>query len=190
MSEHASQLDSFFSSIIKLTSVRASFLLLLVYVLAFPHVSLAQVLYGSLTGGVTDPSSAVVSGAKVRSAEIRTGVTQETTTDGNGIYRFITLLPGKYKVTIAAPGFTTQETSEVRIVANQVARVNAVLSVATASQNVIVTAEAPLLQTDRSDVRTDLGTAQIQSLPAISSEGKSFQALYKIIPGASCLWRN
>ena len=74
MSEHASQLDSFFSSIIKLMSGRASFLLLLVYALAFPHVSLTQVLYGSLTGTVTDPSSAVVSGAKVRSAEIRTGL--------------------------------------------------------------------------------------------------------------------
>src|SRR5207249_3586928 len=58
------------------------------------------------------------------------------------------------------------------------------LKIASATQSVTVTTEAPLLQTDRSDVHTDLSAAEVQSLPAISSEGKSFQALYRIIPGS------
>jgi len=53
-----------------------------------------------------------------------------------------------------------------------------------------VTTEAPLPQTDRADLHTDLSAAEIRSLPAISSEGKSFQALYKIIPGASLPMEN
>src|SRR6516225_6961211 len=68
----------------------------------------AQVLYGSLTGGVTDASGAVVVGAKVTALEVQTGVTQETTTDSVGIYRLTTLQPGTYKVTISASGFATQ----------------------------------------------------------------------------------
>jgi Carboxypeptidase regulatory-like domain len=73
-----------------------------------------QVLYGSLTGTVTDASGAVVSGAGVTALEVRTGATQNATTDSSGIYRFATLLPGTYTVTITAPGFSRQETPDVR----------------------------------------------------------------------------
>jgi len=51
----------------------------MVCLFAVPHTAFAQVLYGSLTGTVSDPSGAVVNGAKVRTVEIRTGATQETT---------------------------------------------------------------------------------------------------------------
>jgi hypothetical protein len=144
----------------------------------------AQVLYGSLTGTVTDASGAVVNGAKVQAINNGTGVTREIATDASGIYRFTTLQPGRYNVTITAPGFAKQETANVGISVNTVARVDAQLKVASATQSVEVTTEAPLLQTDRSDVHTDLNAAEVQSLPSISSEGKSFQALYRIIPGA------
>src|SRR5581483_3968303 len=52
------------------------------------------------------------------------------------------------------------------------------------TQNVVVMIEAPLLQTDRADVYSDLSVVQIQSLSAISSEGRSFQAFYRIISGS------
>jgi hypothetical protein len=149
-----------------------------------------QVLYGSLTGTVRDPSGAVVSGAKVQAVGVRTGVTAEATTDPSGIYRFTTLLPGTYNVTISAPGFANQITNNVGVNANGVSRVDASLQLAKANQNIVVTTEAPLLQTDRADVHTDLNEAEVQSLPAISSEGKSFQALYKIIPGAGLPFEN
>src|SRR5258708_997711 len=80
----------------------------------------AQVLYGSLTGTVTDPSDAVIVGAQVTALEGQTGVAAKTATDSSGIYRFSTLLPGAYKVTIAAPGFSTQETEGVLIRVNEI----------------------------------------------------------------------
>jgi carboxypeptidase family protein len=169
-----------FNSVIKLNQ---HFWPILVLLALSTGVS-GQVLYGSLTGTVQDPSGAVVSAAKVQVVAEQTGVTQQATTDASGIYRFTTLLPGTYKITIAAPGFANQETSGVRVSVNTVARVDARLQVAQATQNVVVTTEAPLLQTDRADVHSDLNAAEIQSLPSISSEGKSFQALYKIIPGS------
>lgn len=155
----------------------------LAMVLAIPGS--AQVLYGSLTGTVTDPSGAVVSGAKVEVVGAQTGVTSQATTDSAGIYRITTLLPGTYSVTISASGFANQATNNVIVSVNVTARVDAKLQVGQTTQNITVTTEAPLLQTDKADVHTDLDQAEVQSLPSISSEGKSFQALYRVIPGSS-----
>jgi hypothetical protein len=83
--------------------------------LLFPGEVKAQVLYGSLTGTVTDPSGAAVSGAKVQALDVGKGVTQEGTTDGNGIYHLSALLSGVYKVSISAVGFEAQVTPEVRV---------------------------------------------------------------------------
>src|SRR5579862_2278105 len=111
----------------------------------FGSAALAQVLYGSLTGTITDPSGAAVGGAKVGALNVETGVVQEGVTDLNGIYRFSALLPGVYKVTVTMAGFDTQVTQNVRLEANEVQRVNAQLKIATAAANVVVTGETPLL---------------------------------------------
>jgi hypothetical protein len=143
----------------------------------------AQVLYGSLTGTVTDPSGAVVASAQVTALETQTGIAQTDTTDSTGNYRFSSLLPGTYKVTIAAKGFSTQETPGVSIRVNEIARVNAGLKAASATETVIVTTEAPLLQTDKADVHTDLTAQQIEDLPTMGSQGRNFQGLLRTIPG-------
>ena len=169
-----------YSSIIKLSLLIATTLL---WVLATAG-AYGQVLYGSLTGSVLDPSGAAVSGAKVEVLEVRTGVTQQAATDSTGIYRFTTLLPGTYKVTINAAGFSTQETPNVPVKANEVARVDAQLKLASATQSVTVTTEAPLLQTDKADVHTDLTEQQIQDLPTMGTQGRNFQSLLRTIPGA------
>jgi len=144
----------------------------------------AQVLYGSLTGNVTDPSGAAVSGATVEALDIGKGVAQEAAADVNGIYRFVELLPGTYKVTISAPNFEMQVTLGVRVAANEVQRVDARLKIASATQNVTVTAEAPLLQTDKADVHTDLTGQVVDNLPSAGSQGRNFQSLLQLIPGA------
>jgi hypothetical protein len=150
----------------------------------FSAASQAQVLYGSLTGTVTDASGAVLGGAEVTALEGQTGVRQVVTTDSSGNYRFATLLPGTYKVSVSASGFATQETPGVRINVNEIARVNAALQVASATQTVVVTGEAPILQTDKSDVHTDLTSQQVQDLPTMGSQGRNFQSLLRTVPGA------
>ena len=144
----------------------------------------AQVLYGSLTGTVADPSGAVIQGAEVTALEVQTGVTHTQATDSTGNYRFNNLFPGTYKVTIASKGFSTQETSGVLVQANEIARVNAQLKAESSTQNVTVTTEAPLLQTDKADVHTDISAQQIEDLPTMGTQGRNFQNLLRVIPGA------
>jgi hypothetical protein len=154
-----------------------------VALLAGPLVE-AQVLYGSLTGTVTDASGAVISTGQVTASEVNTGVTQSQNTDSAGIYRFPAILPGTYKVTISAQGFSDQTTNGLVIHANQVARVDGQLKVGSTTQNVTVTTEAPILQTDTADVHTDVTSHQLQNLPIMGTQGANFQGLLRTIPGA------
>jgi outer membrane receptor protein involved in Fe transport len=163
----------------------AGFWLLLVFVCSSAGIGLAQVLYGSLTGNITDPSGAVVPGANVVAVNVGTGVQRQKTANASGTYLFNDLLPGIYRVTISAPNFKTSVTENVHIDVNAVRRDDAELQIGQVQESVTVTAAPPELKTDRADVSTNLNLRELQSLPAISSEGRSFQALYKIIPGAS-----
>src|ERR1700722_19693414 len=82
-----------------------SLLILSVAVLA--PAAYSQVLYGSLTGSVTDSSGAGVPAAKVEATNTLTGVVKLASTDDRGIYQFNDLQPGVYRVTISAPSFST-----------------------------------------------------------------------------------
>jgi hypothetical protein len=144
----------------------------------------AQVLYGSLTGTVTDSSGAIVAGAHVTALEAQTGITGTETSDSSGIYRFTTLLPGTYSVTITAPNFAKQQTTGVLVRANEIARVDAQLKVASATQDITVTTAPPLLQTDSADVHTDISAKEIEDLPIMGSQGGNFQELLRTIQGA------
>src|ERR1035437_2896474 len=68
-------------------------------------VANAQVLYGSLTGNVVDPSSAAVVGAKVEASNTDTGVVRQANTDERGAYLFSNLQAGTYKITFTARGW-------------------------------------------------------------------------------------
>jgi outer membrane receptor protein involved in Fe transport len=148
-----------------------------------PGVAFAQVLYGSLTGTVIDSSGAAVVNGQVTALQDQTGVSQTVVTDSSGIYRFTTLLPGDYKVTITTPGFSTQEIHGVLVNVNEIARVDAALKVASATQSVTVTTEPPLLQTDKADVHTDITAQEIENLPIMGSQGANFQELLRTVPG-------
>ena len=109
---------------------RAFFLSILLAVLATGTSSFSQVLYGSLTGTVTDSTGAVVVGASITAVETETGVKQTGESDSAGIFRFSSLLPGTYKVTISNEGLSTQETPGVRVSANEIRRLDVDLKTA------------------------------------------------------------
>jgi len=146
--------------------------------------AVAQVLYGSLTGNVTDASGAILPNAHVEALDVQTGVSASLTTDAQGVYRFTNLQQGAYRVTISAAGFGSLIVQDVAVELNAIKRVDAQLKVASAQESVTVNAERQTLQTDKADVHTDLTATQIENLPLSSSQGRSFQSLYKLIPGA------
>ena len=145
----------------------------------------AQVLYGSIAGVVTDSSGAIVPGAKVVATEQTKGISQQTTTDNSGLYRFSEILPGTWKIVVTAAGFASAETDNIPVPANGVVRIDEKVTVGKVQQSVVVTAAPPVLQTDRSDLHTDISTAELQELPTVSSEGKNFQGLLRIVPGST-----
>src|SRR5438874_10579521 len=71
---------------------------------------------GTVTGTITDPSGAVVSGAQVTLADVATGSTQSVTTNGAGHYIFVNVDPGHYDISVIKQGFATSKTSsDVRV---------------------------------------------------------------------------
>src|SRR5436305_5518636 len=166
------------------SAVVACFILLLVCLMV-SSTAWGQVLYGTLTGNVTDPSGAVVPNAKVEAVNTQTGLARTTTTDANGVYRFSDLQQGNYKVSITSTGFATVALQNVGVTVNNIKRADAQLNLAQTETTVEVNAAQEILQTDKADVHTDLTAQQINNLPISGSQGRNFQTLLRIIPGAA-----
>lgn len=159
------------------------FPLLLLLIFGVPQKSFAQVLYGSLTGRVTDPSGAPVPKAKVNALDIGTGISNQALTDDRGMYLFTHLQPGTYQVTISAASFGTFIQESVALNANTEQRVDASLQLARVSQTVTVNSPPVSLQTERADVNTQLQSSEVSSLPLGTQ--RNFQTLYTLVPGSS-----
>ncbi len=166
-------------------AVLAGLLALFLLALSIPHAARAQVLYGSLTGNVTDQTGAVVSGAKIEVVNLGTSVAKSGTTDDRGVYLFSDLQPGVYRVTIAAASFKTMEQKDLRVDANTVRRLDVQLQASGVSETISVTAQNAPLQTDRADVNLTQPARQINNLPLFGSVGRNYQTLILLIPGTS-----
>src|ERR1017187_1864945 len=157
---------------------------LLLAMACISSVASAQVLYGSLTGNVTDPSGAAVPSAKVDAVNNGTGVSRQTGTDERGAYLFNDVAAGIYKVTVTHSGFKTVLENAVLVNANEVRRIDVALQIAQATETVEVSASSVVLQTDKADVHAEVTAKEIEELPYNGGEGKNFQALLFMVPGA------
>jgi hypothetical protein len=158
-------------------------LILITFIISVLYVETgaAQTLYGTLVGNVTDPSGAAVPSAKVIAENPGTGFVREATTDERGGFQFSDLQPGAYTLRVSAPAFSTFTQTGLEISVNAVRRADVQLQVASAAESITVAASATALQTDRSDVRTDITTKQFQDLPV--SGARNYQELLKLVPG-------
>lgn len=143
----------------------------------------AQVLYGTLIGRVADQTGAVLAGVKVMVINKATGQVRDVLTDADGAYAFRDLQVGVYDLNITHSGFKIYLRAAVNVSLNNTVREDVSMEVGTASESVTVTTDAPILQTERADVSSQLDKAQITNLPI--GAGRNFQQLYKLIPGAA-----
>ncbi|HEU0140883.1 MAG TPA: carboxypeptidase-like regulatory domain-containing protein, partial [Bryobacteraceae bacterium] len=123
---------------------------------AMADIASAQVLYGSAVGTVEDQTGALVSGASVTMTNTSTGLVREDKTGANGRYSFTNLLPGRYDVKVVAAGFRTYTQTNVEITINTVTRVDVKLELGQVTEQITVEASAAALQTDKSDVRSEI----------------------------------
>ncbi|MCL6507399.1 MAG: carboxypeptidase-like regulatory domain-containing protein, partial [Bryobacteraceae bacterium] len=143
----------------------------------------AQVLYGSIVGTVTDQSDAVVPQATVTITSRETGMSRETKTDPAGRYALVNVLPGTYQLRISAPGFRTVTREDLTVTINTITRADFKLEVGTVTEQITVAASAVMLQTDKSDVRTEITSREVANLPL--SNYRNFQSLINLVPGAT-----
>ena len=144
-------------------------------------VASAQQIFGSIVGTVTDPSGAAVNAAKVTIADMQKGTKFEVNTNESGNYTKGQLIPGNYQVTIEAPGFQKTVSNAITVGVDAVARFDVALQVGNVSQEVEVTAAAPLLQSDRADVAQTFDAHQVEELPSV---GRNLQAFELLQPGS------
>ncbi|MGH9885632.1 MAG: carboxypeptidase regulatory-like domain-containing protein, partial [bacterium] len=137
----------------------------------------------SLEGTVTDPSGAIIPGASVTSTNEATGVAQSVLTTSAGYYRFPALGGGHYTVKVSFQGFKPWVREHVRLESSQDRAINAQLEIGAAgSEEMTVSAEAPLVETARGRVSSLIEGEQIKDLPLI---GRNFFNLVVLAPGVT-----
>jgi len=167
---------------IRITTTAIAFIALLM----MSSVAHAQVLYGSLTGTVTDKAGAVIPNVAVTIANQQTGDLRTTKVSGDGIYTFLDVLPGTYILSIAQSGnFGGYTQKSITVEVNQQVRIDISLQPASVSTQITVTEAPPELQTETAEEDSEINQTQISELPITSSKGRNYEELYTGIPGAA-----
>jgi hypothetical protein len=146
----------------------------------------AQILYGSITGTVSDTAGAVIPGVAVTLTNQATGAVRSTNADNSGTYLILDVLPGAYTISVPAKGnFAGSTVKNIQLEVNRQVRTDIALQPASVSTQITVTEAAPLLQTETAEVNSEISQTQLSQMPETSSQGRSYQALYTLIPGAA-----
>ena len=163
--------------------IKAGCLYLLAFVLVMVACmpALAQTITGSITGVVTDPSGAVVGGAKVTATNVQTGVATTTVTNPSGIYSLHFLQIGQYKISVDSQSFSPQSTSAFSLEVDQEAKVNVTLKVGGQNSSVVVTDAAPILNTENATTGDTITAAAATELPL---QSRNFSSLTLLVAGA------
>jgi hypothetical protein len=150
--------------------------------LACISIAPGQSVTGSVTGQVTDPTGAVVSGAHVTAHNLDTGVDTSTTTNPDGLYRIDYLPIGNYQLVVTATGFNTETLPGFALEVLQTANFNIKLRVGSSSTTVSVSSTAaPILDTTDPTISSTFTANTIQNFPL---NGLDFSAVTLYVPGA------
>lgn len=132
---------------------------------------------GRIVGTVTDDQGGVMPGATVTLTGASRLTTVVTGTDGS--FRFLDVLPGEYKVTVELTGFATFAREAIPIIVGQTVELSVKMQVAGVSQEVLVSAAAPLLDTKQMGTATTMTATQLAAVP----NSRDPWALLRTVPG-------
>jgi hypothetical protein len=140
----------------------------------------AQVTTADVVGHVSDPKGLAVPAAKVTVSSMSTGFVRGTSTSDAGDFAVTLIPPGTYKVSVEKQGFSTTVYGEVELVVGQKRTLDIELTLGTAVQTVMVTEEAPLVETGSSEIQGSVAPLEIKELPVVD---RNFAGLMTLIPG-------
>ena len=135
---------------------------------------------GVLSGRVSDPSGAVISGVAVTAKNDETGAARSVNTDSAGHYQFLSLPPGEYEVGGAKSGFAPAARTGIQLVVGQQAIVDLSLKLGMTQGQVTVNEDAPLVSLTTTDISGLVSEKQIKDLPL---NGRSYDELLTLNPG-------
>src|SRR4051812_30398825 len=150
---------------------------------AIPSSASAQAVTGTLLGNITDSSGGAVPGVTVTATEVQTNVGRTAVTNEAGFFLFSSIQGGKYAVTAELQGFKKVIRENVDVAVNTTIRVDLTLEVGAVTEAVTVSAESPMLQTDRTDTGRLIESKMVTDIPLTFN--RNFQALLVTVPGAT-----
>ena len=142
--------------------------------------SSAQQITGNFRGTVTDPSGAVILGAEVTAQQAETALSRTTTTDRNGNYVLLELPVGHYRLHVAAKGFEEYVQDGITLNVNETASVSPHLAVGSEKQQVLVRADAELIEPTVTSMGKVVEQRELEDLPL---NGRNFSQLGLLQPG-------
>ncbi len=149
-------------------------MLALLFMLSTP--TLAQTFRGSINGTITDPSGAVVAGAKVTAVDVATGGARETVSSGAGEFLFSDIPQSTYTIKVIATGFQTTEVSGVQVLTGKIYTLPVKLAVSQQATTVEVSAAALALDTTTVVQTTTLDGTALQDVPLNGRDFTQLQA--------------
>ncbi len=144
--------------------------------------AVAQVLFGTIVGNITDASGAAVPEALVNVVESQTGDSRHTLTNASGVYTISTVSAGNYRLVVEKAGFKSFEANNVSVHQGDAVRVDAQLQIGAAAEKVEVNEDTAALQTDRADVHSNISSQSLLELPQPT---RTYEGLLEMVPGIS-----
>ncbi|MFY9724706.1 MAG: carboxypeptidase regulatory-like domain-containing protein [Bryobacteraceae bacterium] len=157
-------------------------LLLAAAILIAPLARAQNANTGEIKGSVMDPLGAFVPGAAVSIKNVQTGVVTPTTTNQSGLYDVPFLAPGNYTITFSKQGFR-DFVREGIVLQIQTLEISATLQVGTSTQEIVVNAAPPLVETETTEQHVDLTSQAVDAAPIVGTDWRA--ELTQLIPGVN-----
>ena len=153
-----------------------------VSLLLFAGAAHAQVESGTIAGLVSDSSGAVIPGAHVVVTSMATQTQRSTDTNDSGGFSVPFLTPGEYNLEASKNGFQTFLQRGLALNVAQTLRIDITLQTGSIKEQVVVTGEAPVLQTSDATLGQVIGSQEVQNLPL---NGRNFLDLASLSAGTA-----
>jgi len=163
-------------------SVSRSMMIWLAVLVLAAIPALAQLPTGTILGTVKDSSGASIPGAMVTLKNTETNLTKTATTEADGSYRFPELPVGHYEMTATAAGFRTETRTGLNLEVTQTGVINFALQVGATTQQVTITSDIPLVNTQDSTLG---GTVHEQQMAELPLNGRNYIDLTLLKPGVN-----
>ena len=163
----------------KIKKAMRVYICMTVFAIYSPLALLSQAGNADVTGVITDPTSAVITGAQITAQNTETGLAETAETNSAGIYRLPSLPPGAYRITVQHAGFKSQVES-ISLTVGQSASLNIQLQVGSNTQTVTVNAQEYLLNTTTAEISNVVSSTDVRALPL---NGRDPASLILLSPG-------